>query len=208
MPMTNKTIHQVNHKNRKYANYMGFVNDLFLKRPVTVAKRDLPTLINYPTAYYVFVSGLTEGNEDNKDNYLYYSKGNYNIHVVNKNPQTPNIISAYKLAHTCKYMIENKEYDTISIDYIGVDRREDETHEKLVCEGAQHASLFKVNPDELYINWSAGLQIQFHPHNVDQSWEGNLEEWAHAYLRHFVASAQRRCDSMREKFIEPFLKYV
>ena len=199
---------RVNRQKGKLVSYTGFVNDLFLKKPVTVRKTDLLNLVDSPTAYYVFVSGLMEDDADIEDSKVYFSSGFYDIQMRSKNAQVPNIISAYKLAQTCAYMIENKEFDTISIDYVGVDWQEDKQKGKLVCEGAQHVSLFSVTPDELYINWAAGLQIQFHPHNVDQSWEGSVEEWARAYLRHFVGSAQKRCDTMREKFIEPFLKYV
>ena len=105
-------------------------------------------------------------------------------------------------------MIENEEFDTIGIDYIGIDWCEDDRHETLTCVDAQHVDLFKIPPTELYINWSAGLQIQFHPHNVQQSWNDGRQLWAKLYLRHFVTSAQKRCETMRAKFIQPFLKYI
>ena len=192
--------------------YTDFINDMYLVSPCTITRKDILTLSKYPTAFYAFSSELMETEEDTAD-ILYYEPGFYNIIDVKtrnleKNAQPPNIISAYKLAQTCAYMLENEEFDTIRIDYIGVDWREDKATNKLVCEDAQHASLFKVTPSELYINWAAGLQVQFHPHSVDQSWDGTMADWARAYLRHFVASAQHRCDTMREKFIDPFLKYI
>ena len=200
-----------------------FLNDLFLKNPKLLTEKDKCALVYSPTAQFLLCRGKTatakwspqnlfEERQSDTADILYYEPGFYNIiDVKTRNQdisaQPPNIISAYKLAQTCAYMLENEEYDTIRIDYIGVDWREDKAAGKLVCEDAQHASLFKVTPSELYINW-AQIQIQFHPHNVDQSWDGSMEDWARNYLRHFVASARHRCDTMREKFIDPFLKYI
>lgn len=194
-----------------FIGYADFLNDIYLREPKHISRKDADRLVEYPTMWFVLSSGLME--ENGMPSILYYQKGFYNIIDVKtrnlgKNAQPPNIISAYKLAQMCAYMIENEEYDTIGIDYIGIDWREDRKKGKLVCEDAQHVSLFRVTPSELYINWAAGLQIQFHPHLVDQSWKGSQEKWAREYLRHFVDSAQRRCDTMREKFIEPFLKYL
>ncbi|MBQ6378730.1 MAG: HincII family type II restriction endonuclease [Prevotella sp.] len=201
-----------------------FLNDLFLKNPKHITKEDKYALIDSPTAQFLLSRGdsatskwapdnLFEERQNDTADILYFESGFYNIIDVKtrnleKTAQPPNIISAYKLAQMCAYMIENKEYNSICIDYIGVDWREDKSAGKLVCEDAQHVCLFKVKPSELYINWAAALQIQFHPHNVDQSWEGSIEEWARGYLRHFVDSAQQRCDKMRKKFIKPFLKYT
>lgn len=201
-----------------------FLNDLFLKHPKHLTIEDKYALIDSPTAQFLLSRGedatsrwsptnLFEERQNETADILYVQRGFYNIIDVktrnlNKNAQPPNIISAYKLAQMCAYMIENDEYNTISIDYIGIDWREDKGQKKLICEDAQHVCLFKTTPEELYINWSSALQIQFHPHNVDQSWKGSVEEWARQYLRHFVASAQKRCETMREKFIEPFLKYI
>jgi len=192
--------------------YTEFINDMYRASPVSITRKDVLTLSEHPTAFYVLSSELMEAEEDTVG-ILFFEKGFYNIIDVktrnlNKNAQPPNIISAYKLAQTCALMIENEEYDTIGIDYIGVDWREDKEKGKLVCEDAQHANLFLTTPSELYINWAAGLQIQFHPHNVDQTWQGSQEQWAREYLRHFVGSAQRRCETMREKFVVPFLKYL
>lgn len=193
-------------------SYSDFVHDMYMTSPVNITRQDVLTLSEYPIAYYVLSSGMMESEEDTAD-ILYVQRGFYNIIDVktrnlDKNAQPPNIISAYKLAQMCAYMIENEEYDTISIDYIGIDWREDKSKGMLVCEDAQHVCLFKMQPDELYINWAAALQVQFHPHSASQSWTGSNEEWARGYLRHFVASARKRCDTMREKFIDPFLKYI
>lgn len=73
---------------------------------------------------------------------------------------------------------------------------------------AHHGSLFKANPDTLYINWAAAMQIQFHVSELDQSWTGSVEEWAYQYIKVFVKSAEHRCAIMRQNYIDPFLKYI
>ena len=57
----------------------------------------------------------------------------------------PNIISAYKLARTCALMIDNGDFDSISLDYVEIDW--EENGENLVARGAHHAELFKSHPD-------------------------------------------------------------
>lgn len=209
---------------KKILKQYEFLNDLFLKNPKYLTREDKCALVDSPTAQFLLCRGKTanakwspenlfEEKQNDTADILYYEPGFFNIIDVKtrnleKNAQPPNIISSYKLAQTCALMIENEEYDTIRFDYIGIDWREDKVNSKLVCEDAQHVSLFKVTPSVLYINWSAGLQVQFHPHSVDQTWQGSIKEWAREYLRHFVVSAQHHCDAMRKKFIDPFLKYI
>ena len=118
----------------------------------------------------------------------------------------PNIISTYKLARTCALMIDNGDFDSISLDYVEIDW--EENGENLVARGGHHAELFKSHPDTLYINWAAAMQIQFHVYDLDQTWKGNREEWARQYLKIFVSSAEERCNRMREMYITPFLKYI
>lgn len=209
---------------KKIFKQYEFLNDLFLKHPKHITVQDKYALIESPTAQFLLSRGdsatskwmpdnLFDERQSETADILYYEKGFYNIIDVKtrnlgKQAQSPNIISSYKVAQMCAYMIENQEYDSIGIDYIGVDWHEDKAHGKLVCDDAQHVDLFRTTPSELYINWGAGLQIQFHPDRVGQEWSGDIEQWARTYLRHFVDSAQRRCDTMRAKFVEPFLKYL
>ena len=68
--------------------------------------------------------------------------------------------------------------------------------------------LFKANPNTLYINWAAAMQIQFHVSELDQSFKGNLKEWAKEYLKMFVKSAEHRIDIMHQKYVAPFKKYI
>jgi len=68
--------------------------------------------------------------------------------------------------------------------------------------------LFKAPPEQLYINWAAAMQIQFHVCDLEQTFSGTMEEWTKSYLKHFVKQAKRRADDMIEKFVKPFEKYI
>lgn len=52
------------------------------------------------------------------------------------------------------------------------------------------------------------MQIQFHVSELDQSFKGNLKEWAKEYLKMFVKSAEQRIDIMHQKYVAPFKKYI
>jgi len=123
-----------------------------------------------------------------------------------RDPQAPNIISAYKLAQVCSIMIDNKEFDKFSIAYIEIDWLLE--NDFLVCKDVYHISLFKINPSELYINWASGMQIQFHVSNLKENFNGTVEEWAREYLKHFVKQAKKRAEAMIEKFVKPFEKDI
>lgn len=125
---------------------------------------------------------------------------------LNKNAQAPNIISAYKLAQVCAKMIDNKEFNRFSINYIEIDWLLE--NDFLICKDVHYVSLFKINPSELYINWAAAMQIQFHVSNLEENFNGTVEEWAREYLKHFVEQAKRRAEDMIEKFVKPFEKYI
>ncbi len=73
---------------------------------------------------------------------------------------------------------------------------------------SHYISLFKTNPSELYINWAAAMQIQFHVANLEENFSGTVDEWAKEYLKHFVEQAKKRADDMIKKFVKPFEKYI
>ena len=125
---------------------------------------------------------------------------------IDKKAQPPNIISAYKLAQLCAKMIDNGEYDTFTIDYFGIDWALDGTN--LVCRNTHHANLFRADPSELYINWAAAMQIQFHVEECGQSFAGSRELWARSYLKHFTDKASDRAQYTLDKYVTPFLKYI
>ena len=103
-------------------------------------------------------------------------------------------------------MIDNKEFDNFTINYFEIDWELEK--DKLICKDAHFACLFKSNPADLYINWAAAMQIQFHVCELDQTFKGTRKEWAKLYLKHFVAQAKKRADDMIMKFVKPFEKYI
>ncbi len=108
-------------------------------------------------------------------------------------------------------MIDNDEFSNFTINYFEIDWElvsDTSQREKLVCKDAHFASLFRCNPSNLYINWAAAMQLQFHVCDLDQEFEGSREEWVVAYLKHFVTQAKKRANDMITKFVKPFEKYI
>lgn len=199
-----------------------FLNDLYLKHPKVISVQDRRDLIESPTALFLLSRGdaatkswtpsnVFEEKQSDTADILFHQTGYYELidvktHNRGKKSQPPNIISSYKLAQMCTYMIDNKEYDAIGLHYIGIEWAE--AGDKLQCTGTCYADMFKAHPDSLYINWAAGLQIQQHVADFDQTWTGKKEAWAVEYLKTFVESAKRRCKKMEEDYIKPFLPYI
>ena len=103
-------------------------------------------------------------------------------------------------------MIDNKDYDIFDINYFQVEWKLIE--DKLECTDTAYAELFKCDPSNLYINWAAAMQIQFHVDELDQTYTKTREEWAREYLRHFTSQAKIQSEKMIEKFVKPFEKYL
>lgn len=116
--------------------------------------------------------------------------------------QPPNIISAYKLARMCALMIEDSNFSSYDITYIGISWKA--AGNKLKCTDVNIRELFKTDPSLLYINWAAAMQIQFHVDNLNQDYTGDAEQWCRDYLKHFTQSAKERSEKMLEKFVYPF----
>lgn len=102
----------------------------------------------------------------------------------------PNIISARKLLNACIMAINERQQFSFDIVYIGVRWRK--TKASLDCVDAEAVPLVKVDPTEMYINWSAGRQIQFHPIQVKASFTGSTLEWAAAFLDHYSRKLRPR----------------
>lgn len=199
-----------------------YLNDIYRKHPQHITVEQRNALFQSPTALFLLSRGdkatrewtpahVFEEKQNDTADILYYDNLFYNIidvktRNISKDAQPPNIISAYKLAKMCALMLDNEDFDNIEIDYIEIDWEEDNA--MLKCTNAHHCSLFKANPDKLYINWAAAMQIQFHVCNLDQNWDGARKDWAIEYLKVFVKSAEERCEKMRKTYIEPFLKYI
>lgn len=150
-------------------------------------------------------------NIDDTADILYHNRNFFDIidvktRNISKSAQAPNIISAYKLAETCAKMIDNNDFDNMDIHYVKIDWHEE--GEVLKCADAYFADLFKENPDSLYINWAAAMQIQFHVSDLKQTFTVKKEQWARSYLKVFIKSAKSRCVKMIEKYVVPYLKYL
>jgi hypothetical protein len=46
-----------------------------------------------------------------------------------------------------------------------------------------------------YINWAAAQQIQFHPFEVDQDFDGSRESWARNFLHTYCESLEKHIAS-------------
>ncbi len=199
-----------------------YLNDLFSKNPNTIGYAARQALFNSPTVMFLLSRGKNatdkwsiESPFDEKQNDTadilvvkndFYEIIDIKTRNLSKSAQPPNIISAFKLAQVCAKMIDNKEFDNFTINYFEIDWELE--NDELICRDAHFACLFKAPPEQLYINWAAAMQIQFHVCDLEQTFSGTMEEWAKSYLKHFVKQAKKRADDMIKKFIKPFEKYI
>src|SRR3989338_11037728 len=105
----------------------------------------------------------------------------------------------------CALMLETKNFTSHDISYVGITWEID--GKNLKCTNASIKELFKTDPANLYINWAAAMQIQFHVETLDQSYRGSVKQWCTDYLRTFVVQARGRADTMVRKFVKPFEKF-
>jgi len=199
-----------------------YLNDLYSKNPDVIGFDARQALFNSPTVLFLLSRGknatdkwstdnpFDEKQNDTADILLvkdnFYELIDIKTRNISKSAQPPNIISAYKLAQLCAKMIDNKEFDNFTINYFEIDWELEQ--DNLICKNAHFACLFDSNPADLYINWAAAMQIQFHVCDLDQTFKGTRKEWAKLYLKHFVAQAKKRADDMITKFVKPFEKYI
>ena len=210
-----------NKYNNKIQKQYEYLNNLYSNNP-NCSDEERLNLIKSKTSTYLLRRGKDVTKKWNKDNLftykqndtadiLYVDDNSFNIIDVKttnieKGGQPPNIISATKVAEMCKLMIENNEYNDIDINYIGIYWSLED--EKLVSKNIEVKNLFKSNPNNLYINWAAAMQIQFHIHQLDQNFSHNKKEWCKTYLKHFIDSVENRKNTMTKKFIKPYEKYL
>jgi type II restriction enzyme len=199
-----------------------YLNDLYSKNPCVIGFDARQKLFNSPTVLFLLSRGkdptdkwsmenpFEEKQNDTADMLVvkdnFYELIDIKTRNISKSSQPPNIISAYKLAQLCAKMLDNKEFDNFTINYFEIDWELEK--KQLVCRDAHWGCLFNANPADLYINWAAAMQIQFHVCDLDQTFSGAREEWAIEYLRHFVYQAKKRAEDMIEKFVKPFEKYI
>lgn len=163
-----------------------------------------------PTAEWSSSNLYNEKQNDTSDT-LFIRGSEYHIldtktSDLTKKSQPPNIISAYKVSQLCDLMITKSDFNSIVITYIGISWQR--VSNRLICKQCHLKDLFRIPPDELYINWSAGMQIQFEVDSVPQSFEGNTRLWCRKYLEFFLKSAIERQKGFQKKFIQPFEKYL
>lgn len=199
-----------------------YLNDLYSKNAEIIGVKARQELFDSPSVLFLLSRGKEatkkwslenpfDEKQDDTADILVVKDGFYEVidiktRNLSKTAQAPNIISAFKLAQLCAIMLDNNEFDTLSINYFEVDWLLEE--DKLVCKDAHFVNLFKSIPENLYINWAAAMQIQFHVCNLDQDFKDTIEEWAKTYLKHFVAQVYRRSEYMIEKYAKPFEKYI
>jgi hypothetical protein len=128
---------------------------------------------------------------------------------LSKEAQPPNIISAEKLANACLYMLDNNDFDSISISYIGIGWKLEKINDKemLVCKSVDIKHLFKSNPSELYINWVAAQQLQFKVEKLSQNFKGDTEQWCKEFINFYVTSCKNHINKKLNKLV-PFEKYL
>lgn len=199
-----------------------FLNDLYRKNPTVIGHQAREALFDSPTVLFLLSRGKSATDKWSEDN-LFEEKQNDTADIlrvqngfyelidvktrnISKNAQQPNIISAYKLAQVCAKMLDNEEFDVFKINYLEVDWQLE--NNQLVCQDIHFAELFKANPSDLYINWAAAMQIQFHVSDLNQNFNLPRKEWAKQYLQHFVSQAKQRAETMIEKFVKPFEPYL
>jgi hypothetical protein len=200
----------------------GYLNNLYQMNPSAISRsarfnliKSIPLLYllgrgNKPTENWTLQEQFVEKQNDTADIIVLAENYHYLIDVktnnFNQNGQPPNIISATKLAKMCKLMIDHKDFDAFDILYIGIDWIKKEN--TLECKEVFIRELFKSNPADLYINWAAATQVQFHVNRLSQSYAGDREAWVKAFLKHFVDSALHRCETMKKNYIEPYNSYI
>lgn len=199
-----------------------YLNYLFTRNPGAVWIEARNNLFASPTVLFLLSRGKNatdnwsienpfEEKQNDTADILVVNENKYEIIDVktrnlSKTAQSPNIISAFKLAQVCAKMLDNQEFDNFTINYFEIDW--ELVWNDLVCRNAHKAELFKSQPEELYINWAAAMQLQFHVCDLWQEFTGDRKQWAKAYIKHFVTQAKRRADEMIIKFVRPFERYI
>ncbi|MBT1034941.1 HincII family type II restriction endonuclease [Canibacter sp. lx-45] len=125
---------------------------------------------------------------------------------ASKPSQPPNIISANKLSQAAKLVLESGAEPKFDIYYLGVRFFPTERNGVKILKADEWCvvDLFKIAPTELYINWAAALQIQFHPFDVKQNYQRSKRDWFRDFLEHCyskslasrIAKQQKRLDEV------------
>lgn len=199
-----------------------FLNKLYSDNSRVVLIEDRLNLITTPALAFLLNRGkdateewsptnLFEEKQNDTADILVIHNGFTNIidvktFDITKNGQPPNIISAYKVAKMCALMFETGNFISHDISYVSITWKIDD--ENLKCTNVSIKEFFKTDPNRLYINWAAAMQIQFHVEALGQTYRGSIEQWCTDYLRNFLIQAQKRSDTMVQRFVKPFEKFL
>jgi len=101
-----------------------FISKLYEKNETEIKKR----LYNNPSLHFYLnckENPFDEKQDDTADILVvkddFYEVIDIKTRNLSKTAQAPNIISAFKLAQLCAIMLDNKEFDNLSINYFEVD---------------------------------------------------------------------------------------
>jgi hypothetical protein len=114
-----------------------YLNDLYSKNATNIGYDARQALFNSPTVLFLLSRGKNATDKWSIDNPFdekqndtadilvvkndFYEIIDIKTRNISKSAQAPNIISAYKLAQVCAKMIDNKEFDTFTINYFEID---------------------------------------------------------------------------------------
>lgn len=205
------TFRQFEYLNKVYADNMAITD--VQKRLDLLPTQALKYLLNrgiQPTKKWTTDEQFDEKQNDTAD-ILVVKDNFFNIIDVKtfnteKNGQPPNIISALKIANMCALMIEGSDYSTHDITYVEISW--ELQGDNLQCKNVAIRELFKSNPSDLYINWAAAMQIQFHVASLKQEYAKTVKDWCTDYLKSFTGQAKARADKMIRDYVKPFQKYL
>lgn len=208
--MPSNTYRQFEYLNKLFASHPEAVT--YGQRHKLTASKSARFLIqrgNAPTQKWSTENIFEEKQNDTAD--ILVTDGNvFNIidiktRRMDRSAQPPNIISAFKLANLMASLIDNNEFDTVNIIYIEI--QWELQGDFLLCTDVHYKTLSKIDPNDLYINWAAAMQVQFHVSEIKENYQGNKVDWAYDFLETFRSQATKRTEVMINKFVNPYLKY-
>ena len=199
-----------------------FLNSLYFANPQKKTFRERTGLIQSPAVALLLNRGLkptiewssknpfVEKQNDTSD-MIFLDKNLCTIIDIKttnseKKSQPPNIVSAFKICKLSELILKTNDISSLDIIYIGLSWYK--KSDRLECGDVFIKSLFKIDPSELYINWSAAMQIQFHVPYVSQKFLGDQKQWSKKYISCWLESAMTREKTFRQNYIQPFEKYL
>ncbi|MDR2703208.1 MAG: HincII family type II restriction endonuclease [Cellulomonadaceae bacterium] len=114
-----------------------------------------------------------------------------------KKSQPPNIISAVKMAKVAEIVLSKNLIPNFELIYVEIGF--DPTPTELICTQVRTIDMFKIPLDNIYINWAAATQIQFHPFTVDQSYSHTPRQWLIGFLRAYFLQLGRRLSKQQKE---------